>query len=59
MAHMLIAAASTVQRGGEMTAALFKAYFQDGRDIGDIETLVAIATELGFDETGGARRTRQ
>lgn len=51
MAHMLIAAASTVQRGSEMNAALFKAYFQDGRDIGDLETLVAIATELGFEET--------
>jgi predicted DsbA family dithiol-disulfide isomerase len=51
MAHMLIAAASTVQRGTEMKAALFKAYFQDGRDIGDLDTLVAIAAELGFDET--------
>ncbi len=51
MAHMLVAAASTVQRGGEMKAALFKAYFQDGRDIGDIETLVAIAAEQGFEET--------
>jgi predicted DsbA family dithiol-disulfide isomerase len=51
MAHMLVAAAATVQRGTEMKAALFKAYFQDGRDIGDLETLVAIATELGFEET--------
>lgn len=50
MAHMLIAAASTVQRGGDMTTALFKAYWQDGRDIGDIETLVQIAVEQGFDE---------
>ncbi|MCU4179377.1 DsbA family protein [Bosea sp. BH3] len=50
MAHMLVAAASTVQRGGEMTAALFKAYWQDGRDIGDLETLIQIAVEQGFDE---------
>lgn len=50
MAHMLVAAAATVQRGSEMKAALFKAYFQDGRDIGDPETLVAIAVEQGFDE---------
>ncbi|PZN96024.1 MAG: DsbA family oxidoreductase [Hyphomicrobiales bacterium] len=50
MAHMLVAAASTVQRGGDMKAALFKAYWQDGRDIGDIETLVQIAVEQGFDE---------
>ncbi|MNL67050.1 DSBA-like thioredoxin domain protein [compost metagenome] len=33
-----------------MKAALFKAYWQDGRDIGDPETLVAIAVEQGFDE---------
>lgn len=50
MAHMLVAAASTVQRGSEMKAALFKAYWQDGRDIGDVETLVQIAVEQGFDE---------
>lgn len=49
-AHMLVAAASTVQRGTEMKAALFKAYWQDGRDIGDLDTLVAIAGEQGFDE---------
>lgn len=50
MAHMLVAAASTVQRGGDMTAALFKAYWQDGRDVGDLETLVQVAVEQGFDE---------
>jgi predicted DsbA family dithiol-disulfide isomerase len=50
MAHMLVAAASTVQRGSDMKAALFKAYFQEGRDIGDLETLVTIAVEQGFDE---------
>lgn len=50
LAHMLVAAASTVQRGSEMKAALFKAYWQDGRDVGDLETLVAIAVEQGFDE---------
>lgn len=49
-AHMLVAAASTVQQGSEMTAALFRAYFQEGRDVGDLETLVAIAVEQGFDE---------
>ncbi|WP_353186229.1 DsbA family oxidoreductase, partial [Bosea sp. (in: a-proteobacteria)] len=50
LAHMLVAAASTVQRGSDMTAALFKAYWQDGRDVGDLETLVGIAVEQGFDE---------
>jgi predicted DsbA family dithiol-disulfide isomerase len=50
LAHMLVAAAATVQRAGEMTAALFAAYWRDGRDIGELDTLVAIAVELGFDE---------
>ncbi|CAM5771724.1 DsbA family oxidoreductase [Bosea minatitlanensis] len=50
LAHMLVAAASTVQRGSDMTAALFKAYWQDGRDVGDLETLVGLAVEQGFDE---------
>ncbi|QRG70014.1 DsbA family oxidoreductase [Brevibacillus choshinensis] len=29
--------------------ALYKAYFEDGKDIGDTEVLVAIAEELGLD----------
>jgi predicted DsbA family dithiol-disulfide isomerase len=49
MAHMLVAAAATVQRGSEMKAALLKAYWQDGRDVGDLETLVQIAVEQGFE----------
>lgn len=51
LAHMLIAAAATVMRGTEMKEALFRAYWQDGRDIGDLDTLVAIAGELGFEES--------
>ncbi len=47
MAHVCWSpAASTVQRAAAsaMTRpALFKAYWQDGRDIGDLETLVQIA----------------
>lgn len=49
LAHMLVAAAATVQRGSEMKAALLKAYWQDGRDVGDLETLVEIAVEQGFE----------
>jgi len=49
-AHMLVAAAATVGQATEMKVALFKAYFQEGRDIGDVETLVAITQQLGFDE---------
>lgn len=41
-------------RFGEQTAAaeaLFRAYFLDGRDIGDIAVLTDIAGDLGFPET--------
>lgn len=34
-----------------MIDALHTAYFDDGRDIGDRETLLAIAAENGFDAT--------
>jgi len=29
---------------------LFRCYFQDGKDIGDIDNLVAVAVEAGLDE---------
>ena len=32
-------------------AELFKAYFEEGLDIGDLDTLVACAVRVGLDET--------
>ena len=52
MAHALIAYAQSVEGGASADAVveqLFKAYFVDGRFVGDIEVLVAIATACGLD----------
>lgn len=37
------------ERRGEMLDAIYAAYFEHGRDIGDIDTLVEIAQEKGLD----------
>jgi predicted DsbA family dithiol-disulfide isomerase len=47
-AHMAIMAAPVNDRERYLEA-LHKAYFEDGRDIGERETLLAIATEVGID----------
>jgi predicted DsbA family dithiol-disulfide isomerase len=46
-AHRLIQWSGPRQH--EMTEALFRAYFHDGKDIGDIAALVEIAATLGLD----------
>src|SRR4051794_8324888 len=48
-AHMLIAHASAEGRGPEVVEALFRAYFEDGRDIGDQAVLLDIAAGAGLD----------
>lgn len=51
-AHALIAYAQSVNDGAHADAVaerLFKAYFVDGKFIGDVEVLVAIAAECGLD----------
>lgn len=51
-AHALIAYAQSTDEGRHADAIverLFKAYFVDGQFIGDIDTLVSIATECGLD----------
>jgi predicted DsbA family dithiol-disulfide isomerase len=51
-AHRLIRRAA---RGGsqtELVEALFRAYFSEGRDIGNPETLADIAAESGMDRSG-------
>lgn len=49
-AHRLILLAGTVGKQDEMVEGLFRAYFVDGRDVGDRDTLVAVASEAGLDE---------
>jgi predicted DsbA family dithiol-disulfide isomerase len=53
-AHMLIAHASERGRGGAMVDALFRAYFEEGRDIGVAAVLIDIASEAGLDQDEAA-----
>ena len=48
-AHRLIRWAQSTGRQSELVERLFNAYFIEGRDIGDRDTLAAIAGEFGFD----------
>ncbi|RMF12424.1 MAG: DsbA family oxidoreductase [Alphaproteobacteria bacterium] len=47
--HCLIHWAGEGDQQDRMVEALFRAYFLEGRDIGDDDTLVAIAREVGLD----------
>ncbi len=47
--HCLVHWAEQGAEQDRMVEALFRAYFFDGRDIGDDDTLVALADEAGFD----------
>ena len=48
-AHEAAAFARSRGRSGAMSAAIYRAYFVDGRDIGRIDVLVAIGVEVGLD----------
>lgn len=48
-AHRLAHMAAQQHREDAAAEALFKAYFMDGRNIGDTETLVEIGSEIGLD----------
>ncbi len=48
-AHRLIRLAGLEGAGDAMVEALFQAYFIDGLDIGDVDTLAAIAVRAGLD----------
>lgn len=50
LSHQLIAIAPAEKREAVIDA-VYAAYFEDGRDIGDIDVLVAIAAAQGLDET--------
>lgn len=53
-AHQLIAFATAQERADAVVEALFRAYFAEGRDIGDDDTLVRLATAAGL-QPGPAR----
>ncbi len=48
LSHRLVALAPEEKKEA-VVDAIYTAYFQDGRDIGDLEVLVAIAAEVGLD----------
>lgn len=48
-AHRLILLAESADRGDEMADTLFRGFFEQGRDIGQIEVLTGLAAEIGFD----------
>jgi predicted DsbA family dithiol-disulfide isomerase len=48
-AHMLVAQASDAGLGDDLTEALFRAYFEDGADVGDPQVLIAIGEKVGLD----------
>lgn len=48
-AHMLIAAASQHGRADPVVDALFRAYFEEGRDVGDSEVLREIGAAVGLE----------
>lgn len=54
-AHRLVRFAAGADRADAVVAAIFRAYFQHGADIGQIETLIYIASACGLDP-GAARR---
>jgi predicted DsbA family dithiol-disulfide isomerase len=49
-AHRLVRFATKQGAGGDVVSRLFTGYFMEGRDVGDIKTLAAIAGEAGLDE---------
>lgn len=49
-AHRLIGIAGRAGKQDAVVEGLFRAYFLDGRDIGDREVLAAVATAAGLDE---------
>lgn len=48
LAHCLISL-TPEERQGEMVEAIYDAFFQGGRDVGDRETLLELGAELGLD----------
>lgn len=53
-AHRLSHLAATKGLQDKMEERLFAAYFSEGKDIGGVDTLVALATEVGLDATEAA-----
>ena len=53
--HLLVALASRRGRADAMLERLMRAYFEEGTDIGDFDTLVGLATEAGLEAREASR----
>ena len=51
LSHRLVHWSAKNERQEEIVTELFKAYFEEGLDIGDLDTLVECAVRAGIDET--------
>ncbi|MEM1255046.1 MAG: DsbA family oxidoreductase [Cyanobacteria bacterium P01_H01_bin.21] len=49
-AHRLTALAAKAGKATEMAERILQAYFTEGQDIGDIDTLSALAADIGLDQ---------
>ena len=57
-AHMLMAAARQQGCGDALAESLFRAYFELGHDVGDLELLIDLASEAGVDHTAAVAALR-
>ena len=55
-AHRLMHFAESKGKGKEMNERLFKAYFTEGKHIGDHATLADLAEEVGLDQSESGKR---
>jgi len=55
LSHRLVHWSAKEQLQDEVVAELFKAYFEEGLDIGDLDTLVACAVRAGMEELRARR----
>ena len=54
LSHRLIYWSAKQERQDEVVASLFKAYFEDGLDLGDLDILVECAARVGLDREAAA-----
>ena len=55
LSHRLVHWSAKNNAQDETVAELFKLYFEEGRDIGDMETIVECAVRVGIDELRARR----
>ena len=55
LSHRLVHWSAKTQVQDQVVAELFRLYFEEGRDIGDMETVVECAVRAGIDELRARR----